>query len=70
MGGDLCRGGREALGLGESTQSAAEAAREALAIERGDDPKEADEDEALAKRDPGQDRLAALLSTMEVTGTD
>jgi transcriptional regulator with XRE-family HTH domain len=53
--------------LDESTQTAAEAAREALAIERGDDPKEADEDEALAKPnrgDPGEDRLAALLSSL------
>jgi transcriptional regulator with XRE-family HTH domain len=58
--------------LGESTETAAEAAREALAIERGDDPKEADEDGAAERNPgvtPGEDRLAALLSTMETTGT-
>jgi transcriptional regulator with XRE-family HTH domain len=54
--------------LRESTQTAASAAREALAIERGD-PKEADEEEPPAKRNPGEDRLAALLSRMEATGT-
>jgi transcriptional regulator with XRE-family HTH domain len=55
--------------LQEASQNATAAAREALAIERGDPPEADTEDEPPAKRNPGQDRLAALLSTLEHTGT-
>jgi transcriptional regulator with XRE-family HTH domain len=55
--------------LREASQNATAAAREALAIERGDPPEADTEDEPPAKRNPGQDRLAALLSTLEHTGT-
>lgn len=53
--------------LRESAGSATAAAREALRIERGDDPG-TDEEEAPAKPGPTDDRLSRLLATMEHIG--
>jgi transcriptional regulator with XRE-family HTH domain len=55
--------------LREASLNAAAAAREALAIERGDPKEAAPEDEPPAKPGAREDRLSSLLATMEHIGT-
>jgi transcriptional regulator with XRE-family HTH domain len=54
--------------LQESTKTAAEAAREALRIERGDPPEADTEDDPPTKPDPTEDRLSSLLALMTSEG--